>query len=123
MLGIKPGADAQDVRAAYRRMVKECHPDQFQDPALQKAAQEKLIQLNLAYEAALKLAAHRTVGFNRISQEELAARAELSTRGYGKIERGEVHPSLETLDKLAQATGLSQASLLSEDEQETIAAG
>ncbi|MBR4943784.1 MAG: helix-turn-helix transcriptional regulator [Peptococcaceae bacterium] len=60
---------------------------------------------------------------NRISQEELAARAELSTRGYGKIERGEVHPSLETLDKLAQATGLSQASLLSEDEQETIAAG
>ena len=60
---------------------------------------------------------------NRISQEELAARAELSTRGYGKIERGEVHPSLETLDKLAQATGLSQASLLSEDVQETIAAG
>lgn len=60
---------------------------------------------------------------NRISQEELAARADLSTRGYGKIERGEVHPSLETLDKLAQATGLSQASLLSEDEQETIAAG
>ena len=25
---------------------------------------------------------------NRISQEEMAARAELSTRGYGKIERG-----------------------------------
>lgn len=37
---------------------------------------------------------------NRLSQEELAARAELSTRGYGKIERGEVHSSLETLDKL-----------------------
>ncbi|MBR5319906.1 MAG: helix-turn-helix transcriptional regulator [Peptococcaceae bacterium] len=52
---------------------------------------------------------------NRISQEELAARAELSTRGYGKIERGEVHPSLETLDKLARATGLSQSFLLSEE--------
>lgn len=52
---------------------------------------------------------------NRISQEELAARAELSTRGYGKIERGEVHPSLETLDKLARATGLSQSYLLSEE--------
>ena len=50
---------------------------------------------------------------NRISQEELAARADLSTRGYGKIERGEVHPSLETLDKLARATGLSQSCLLS----------
>ncbi len=52
---------------------------------------------------------------NHISQEELAARAELSTRGYGKIERGEVHPSLETLDKLARATGLSQAHLLSDE--------
>ena len=56
---------------------------------------------------------------NRISQEELAARAELSTRGYGKIERGEVHPSLETLDKLARATGLSQSSLLTDVEQNT----
>lgn len=53
---------------------------------------------------------------NRLSQEELAARAELSTRGYGKIERGEVHSSLETLDKLARATGMSQARLLSDEQ-------
>ena len=51
-------------------MVKVCHPDQFQDPVQQRAAQEKLIRLNLAYEAALKLAARRTVGFNLISREE-----------------------------------------------------
>jgi len=70
VLGLKPGADAQEVRAAYRTLVKRCHPDQFQDPQQQKAAQEKLIQLNLAYEAALKLATRHTVGFNLISQEE-----------------------------------------------------
>lgn len=51
---------------------------------------------------------------HKLSQEELAARAELSTRGYGKIERAEVHSSLETLDKLARGTGMSQAMLLSE---------
>ena len=39
----------------------------------------------------------------KLSQEELAARSDLSTRGYGKIERGEVHASLGTLDKLAKA--------------------
>lgn len=60
---------------------------------------------------------------NRISQEELAARADLSTRGYGKIERGEVHPSLETLDKLARATGMSQSSLLSDTEDCASAVG
>ena len=70
VLGLRPGADAQEVRTAYRTLVKRCHPDQFQDPQQQKAAQEKLIQLNLAYEAALKLASRHTVGFNLISQEE-----------------------------------------------------
>ena len=69
LLGLKPGADAQEVRAAYRRLVKKCHPDQFQDDQRQKAAQEQLLQLNLAYEAALKLASQHRVGFNLISQE------------------------------------------------------
>ena len=70
LLGVKPGASAEEVRSAYRQMVKNCHPDQFQDAEEQKKAQEKLIKLNLAYEAALKFAARRTVGFNLISQEE-----------------------------------------------------
>lgn len=69
-LGIKPGSSAEEVRAAYRRQVKLCHPDQFQDAERQKEAQEQLIRLNLAYEAALKLSVRQTVGFNLISQKE-----------------------------------------------------
>ena len=57
---------------------------------------------------------------NRIFQEEMAARAELSTRGYGKIERGEVQSSLDTLDKLCRATGLSQAFLLTENMEQQV---
>ena len=53
-LGLKIGADADEIRAAYRALVKKCHPDQFLDLEEQKAAQEKLLALNLAYEAALK---------------------------------------------------------------------
>ena len=70
MLGVRPGADAAEVRAAYRRKVKECHPDQFTDAQRQKQAQDELIRLNLAYEQALKLASQRRVGFNLIAQEE-----------------------------------------------------
>ncbi|MDD3334765.1 MAG: DnaJ domain-containing protein [Eubacteriales bacterium] len=70
MLGLKSGADTQTVRAAYRRKVKECHPDQFEDAERQKTAQEELIRLNLAYEEALKIASRQRVGFNLISQEE-----------------------------------------------------
>jgi tetratricopeptide (TPR) repeat protein len=70
VLGLSPDADAQAVRNAYRQRVKACHPDLYQDAASQKAAQEKLIELNLAYEEALKIASQHRVGFNLISQEE-----------------------------------------------------
>ena len=63
VLGLHGSADADEVRAAYRALVKKCHPDQFLDAEEQRAAQEKLLALNLAYEEALKLAApKRTSG-------------------------------------------------------------
>ena len=93
ILGVNPGADEQTVRAAYRQLVKSCHPDQFQDAAAQKAAQEKLIQLNLAYEAALKLATRHTVGFNLISQEE--------AKHFAKrlVEQGNLESALRQLNR------------------------
>ena len=70
VLGLTPTADAAQVRTAYRQRVKACHPDQYQDPEAQRTAQEQLIELNLAYEEALKLCSQRHVGFNLVSQEE-----------------------------------------------------
>ncbi len=54
LLGLNEGADEQEVRQAYHRQVKACHPDQFKDGDVQRQAQDKLIQLNLAYEEALR---------------------------------------------------------------------
>jgi len=93
LLGVKPGSSAEEVRTAYRRMVKSCHPDQFQDADEQKAAQEKLIRLNLAYEAALKLASRRTVGFNLISQEEAKHFAQRL------VEQGNLESALRQLNR------------------------
>ena len=96
VLGLKVGADEQQVRAAYRQLVKGCHPDQFQDPQQQKAAQEKLIQLNLAYEAALKFASRQTVGFNHISPEE--------AKHFAKrlMEQGNLESALRQLGRAAE---------------------
>ncbi len=58
-LGLRAWADADEVRAAYRALVKQCHPDTVQDPAQKEAAQQRMIRLNLAYEEALRLAAPR----------------------------------------------------------------
>ena len=70
VLGISSTSDVQAVRKAYRLRVRECHPDLFQNPDEQKAAQERLIVLNLAYEDALRICGTKRVGFNLISPVE-----------------------------------------------------
>ena len=42
VLGLHGSADADEIRAAYRALVKKCHPDQFLDAEEQRAAQELL---------------------------------------------------------------------------------
>jgi hypothetical protein len=49
-LGLQPGASKKDLRKAYLRLVKDCHPDRFaRNPQAQFLAQEKLKQINEAY--------------------------------------------------------------------------
>ena len=59
VLGLKGWADQDEIRTAYRTLVKQCHPDMVQDPVQKEAAQQRMIRLNLAYEEALRLAAPR----------------------------------------------------------------
>jgi hypothetical protein len=50
-LGVRPGISAAELKAAYRDLAKVWHPDRFShDPRLQQKAQEKLKEINEAYE-------------------------------------------------------------------------
>jgi transcriptional regulator with XRE-family HTH domain len=48
----------------------------------------------------------------KLTQEQLAEKAELSLNFIGNLERGEKMPSLETVERLASALGLKGAELL-----------
>ena len=51
LLGVRPGVSAAELKAAYRDLAKVWHPDRFShDPRLQQKAQEKLKEINEAYE-------------------------------------------------------------------------
>ena len=51
ILDLEPGASLEEIKRAYRELVKVWHPDRFRsDPKLQAKAGEKLKQINLAYE-------------------------------------------------------------------------
>lgn len=56
VLGLKPSADENEVRAAYRALAKKYHPDMYTDPQAQAEAQARFIELNQAYSEALRLA-------------------------------------------------------------------
>ena len=85
VLGLKLDADSREVRDAYRMKVKACHPDQFSDEQMQRVAQEQLIELNLAYEEALRFASERKCVSNTLPASE-AMRFALRLMEQGKPE-------------------------------------
>ena len=54
VLGIKQGATQEEIKSAYRKLVKQYHPDQYNDNPLQDLATQKLTEINEAYNMLLK---------------------------------------------------------------------
>ncbi|MBP1758358.1 MAG: Chaperone protein DnaJ [Firmicutes bacterium] len=54
ILGIKPNASDEEVKKAYRDMVKKYHPDNYQNNPLSGLAEEKMKEVNEAYDAIVK---------------------------------------------------------------------
>ncbi len=50
VLGVPEGASPEAIRAAYRELVKKYHPDRYQDNPLKELAEEKLKEINEAYD-------------------------------------------------------------------------
>jgi molecular chaperone DnaJ len=54
VLGVRQGASEEDIKKAYREMVKKYHPDQYRDNPLSALAEEKLKEINEAYDYLVK---------------------------------------------------------------------
>ena len=50
VLGVKPGASADEIKKAYRSLVKQYHPDNYKDHPLENLAKEKMQEINEAYD-------------------------------------------------------------------------
>ncbi|MBE6767316.1 MAG: molecular chaperone DnaJ [Ruminococcaceae bacterium] len=55
VLGISPDATDDQVKAAYREMARKYHPDQYGDNPLSDLAQEKMQEINEAYDTIVRM--------------------------------------------------------------------
>jgi DnaJ domain len=75
LLGLKPTATAEEIKQAYRDLTKVWHPDRFtHDPRLQQKAQEKLKEINHAYDNLKNISANTTKGNEQPRPENKDAR-------------------------------------------------
>lgn len=91
VLGLKPGASEQEIKNAYRQLVKKYHPDQYNNNPLQELAKSKLTEINSAYDM-LTRSSNKNYNSNNNSYSsntgshqvsDLAeARAQLSKKNY-----------------------------------------
>lgn len=59
ILGIRPDATDEEVKQAYRELARKYHPDRYRDSDLADLANEKMKEINAAYEEIQKMRSSR----------------------------------------------------------------
>ena len=76
VLGVAEDANREQIKKAYHSRAKQYHPDLFTDPVQQAEAQRRMVELNLAYEKAVRQAAKSKVhAFAKVPIEQALATA------------------------------------------------
>lgn len=78
VLGIREGTDIEGIKRAYKELVKKYHPDQYMNNPLSDLAEEKLKEINEAYDYLVKKA-EAEQGSRRNAQSDYR---ETSRNGY-----------------------------------------
>lgn len=59
VLGVDPTASDDDVKQAYRKLARKYHPDKYADGDLKELAEEKMKEVNMAYEEIQRIRSNR----------------------------------------------------------------
>ncbi len=78
VLGVSPDAGDEEVKQAYRKLVRKYHPDRYKDSDLADLANEKMKEINAAYEEIQQL---RAKGYTASGTGERAGQNEGNTSG------------------------------------------
>ena len=62
VLNVSPSASDEEVKKAYRDLARKYHPDNYHDNPLADLAQEKMKEINEAYDTIVAQRKNRTTG-------------------------------------------------------------
>lgn len=104
VLGVSQYASDEEVKRVYKELVKKYHPDQYQGNPLSDVAEEKMAEINEAYDAIMNM--RRTGGNN--ANEYSYGRSSYSGVDYGSIrqmvQRGSLTDADRALDNVPENT-------------------
>lgn len=81
VLGIREGASPAEIKAAYREQVKKYHPDKHSDNPLQDLAEEKLQEINEAYDILTKNPGYKHAGGSSSGRSHAGNASQSSSHG------------------------------------------
>ncbi len=84
VLGLKDGASIEEIKKAYRELVKKYHPDRYMDNPLSELAEEKLREINEAYDILIKNAGNGQKQQHTYRQQRQQQRQNTGSGGYSK---------------------------------------
>lgn len=108
VLGIKETATPEEIKKAYRELVKQYHPDKYENNPLKDLAEEKLREINEAYDTLTKK------GNTGSNSYESSSTNSYNNTGYGSgnlqqvrmdINRGNLGGAEATLNSMTNRNG------------------
>lgn len=108
VLGVREGTDIEGVKRAYKELVKKYHPDQYRNNPLSDLAEEKLKEINEAYDYLMKNAgaqngsgSHRQQGEPRYRNNQNNGNSNYYNQARTYINMGNVAAAEEILNRVS----------------------
>ena len=99
VLGIRENASEEDIKVAYKRLVKKYHPDQYANNPLADLAQEKLREINEAYDSLMKNKSNKQ-SYNQNYSWNNNQSSDIYSRVRALIERGSIVEAEQLLETI-----------------------